>query len=187
MKGILLNRKVKNLMKTTTLKELSDLSNVISQLKTIINTSGLSRFTKPQIMEMRNKLTMFEQMFLTGAVEYQAPTLTNHIAKDILLRTETAKKELYTQQETKAVVVGSNGVARTVSPGEQLPPEDMGTSINIEPVQITKLESSVPESLAKEIPVSPSKNSVDPEMAKRLAEAKKDLVKTGKRKSTKTK
>lgn len=168
------------------LRELSDLSAVITQLRGIISTSSLSRFDKKELTSLKEKLATMEKEFIAGVLT--DPEQPRSTLSEINKRTQAARKEISVGAE-KAVVVGNDGKARVVDPSQPLPPEDMGTSINMQPATTTRLESAVPESIAREITVPEAEAKpeakVDPMLGNRLAEAKKELVEKNKRKSVK--
>lgn len=168
--------------------ELSHLAQVIDQTKNIINTSGLSRFSKPQMNEMRNKLMELEQRFVDGILSTN-PT-PKHILSEINERTKQAAKEIADKRnkEETVVVVNKSGQAVVVDKNDLpfLAADLPDNNIKLDPVTTTKLESSVPSSLAAEVSDLVSKAQIeDSELRDRLAVEKKALVEKKKRKSTK--
>lgn len=168
--------------------ELSYLAQVIDQTKNIINTSGLSRFSKPQMNEMRNKLMEFEQRFVDGILS-TTPT-PKHILSEINDRTRQAAKELADKQNKEETVIVVNKPGETVVVNKQdlpfLAADLPNGDTKLQSVTTTKLESSVPSSLATEVVDSKleSKPVEDLELRDRLAAEKKALVEKKKRKST---
>lgn len=143
------------------LNDLSNLSNVINQLKTVINTSGHGRFPRETMLSLKQKVAVFEEQFVQGVLEDSPKEEVT--AKTVLTRIKEAKAELSVpankEVEKAAINVKREGGITTV-----VPPEP-------------KVEEG-------DLPVTTEavNDKVDAEMSSRLAEEKKKLLAKGKRK-----
>lgn len=159
------------------ISELSDLSTVINQLKTVINTAGYSRFTKEKSQILKRRVMELEERFVQGIIDL--PELLT--AKDILKRTQQAKAEL-------GLVQSDNSVEKALP--HAILSEDGAIFMNHpQPVAEPLTETAKPEVLMDDglVTIVPGTDveeiQIREQVNLRLAEEKKKLAVKGKRKA----
>lgn len=135
------------------LSELSSLSNVINQLKTVINTASRERFPRETVMTLRKRVLQLEDQFVNGVVGLDVDLPS---PKEIQKRIAQAKEEL-------AVVSDDRVEKAKVNVSHS--PEG---AVVVEAPQDTVVEDL---------------DGIKASIGSRLAEEKKKLVAKGKRKS----
>ena len=160
-------------------QELANLAVVLNQLKTIINTSGLSQFSKEKLLKMKNKVAELEREFLDLVLSETEPSAYKLLSK----RVNEEKEKLSQSKDTVSkVIVIKNDKAVAMDPSElsleahvkEVSNDVMGTST----LSVNELESVVPPVLATEISISNKK------MLDKVVEEKQKITKNKKIKRT---
>lgn len=142
------------------LNELSNLSNIIGQLKTVINTSGHGRFPKETMFSLKQKVAVLEEQFVRGVLENE--TEEKVTAKVVFDRIKEAKAELATPS-SKEVERASKNVQSASG--------------------LTVIDPSSSEEGSLPVTTEAVNDRQDLAVSSRLAEEKQKLLAKGKRKA----
>lgn len=157
------------------LRDLADLAIVISQLKTIINTSGMTQFPKPRLSMMKSQLHKLEMQFVEDVLAEPEPTVHSRVLQARKTVQEKPIGKAVVMEGGRAVVVGSNDENSDLQKqARKVSKSPMGESS----FQITKLESTLPADVATEAmgpPVAPEHEEETPVIPKRNSK-KKDVT-----------
>ena len=169
------------------LTELSHLSTVINQLKTVINTAGHARFPKDTLTTLKKRVMQLEDKFVGGICELSdsAP------AKQIYDRIAQAKAELAPVGTTESVekaksnVVMSSDGGIVIEPAQSEPEPAMPATAPEVQFDVTSRAVMVKPPVDINVEGAEALVKIDPSIGARLAEEKKKLVSKGKRKTAK--
>jgi hypothetical protein len=158
------------------LRDLADLALVISQLKTIINTSGLTQFPKPRLAMMKSHLHRLEVQFVEDLLAEPEPTVHSRVleARQAVQKNPVGKAVV--MEGGRAVIVGSDDENSNLQKqARKVSKAPMGESS----FQITKLDPALPADVATEAmgpPLVTEEAEAAPPVKSQRTSKKKDIT-----------
>ena len=173
------------------LKELAELSSVIDQARTVLNTGSVNRYPKDKLHELKKKVFHLENLFVEHVLQFGAPEVVVtpsettpkppssgvfvHPPPDVPVAEEMAAGATVTTGPLGEKLVVASSLDAPVR-GEKLDP---AVSLDV-PVTGSKLDPTV----SRDVPIKPvlsgTDAATDPELVEALSKAKASLSKTSK-------